>query len=70
MIFYRSPVRDHKFQNVYEGPYEVVDTSESYIEVLKKNKRVKIHKDHVKKAKENHEINWFTHRNYNYQHSL
>ena len=58
MVLYKSPVRDHKFQNVYEGPYEVVDASDSYIEILKKNKRIKVHKNHVKKAKANHDINY------------
>lgn len=53
-VLLKTPVRDHKFQPIYEGPYKVLKEYQSYIEILKKNKPYKIHKNHVKKAKADH----------------
>lgn len=50
MVLYKNPVKKHKFQNVYDGPYRVTDTFDSYIEILRNNKKVKIHKNMIKKS--------------------
>lgn len=50
LVLYKNPIKKHKFQNVYDGPYKVIDSSDSYIEILRNNKKVKIHKNLVKKS--------------------
>lgn len=55
LVLIKSQVKKHKFQDVYEGPYRVVDTAESYITVMKKGKKLKIQKNHTKKAQADHE---------------
>lgn len=55
LILIRTPKRKHKFDTVYEGPYRVIDTSESYITIMKKGKKIKYHKNFTKKAQANYE---------------
>lgn len=50
LVLYKNPIKKHKFQNVYDGPYKVLDTFDSYIEIWKENKKVKVHKNMIKKA--------------------
>lgn len=50
LVLIRSQVKKHKFQEVYDGPYRVIDTSDSYIEVMRNGKRLKVHKNLTKKA--------------------
>lgn len=50
MVLVKSQVKKHKFQDVYDGPYRVIDSSDSYIEILKNGKKTKLHKNLVKKA--------------------
>lgn len=50
LVLVKSQTKKHKFQDVYEGPYKVLDVFESYIEIMKGNKRTKIHKNLVKKS--------------------
>lgn len=54
MVLLKTQVKNHKFQDIYEGPYEVVESSESNVTILKKNKPYKTHKNHVKKSKADH----------------
>lgn len=50
-VLIKKQTRDGKFDDVYEGPYKVEKIpSEAYIEIKKKNKIYKIHKNHVKKS--------------------
>lgn len=55
LVLVKSQVKKHKFQDVYEGPFKVVDVFDSYIEILKNGKRTKIHKNLVKKSQTEHE---------------
>lgn len=50
MVLYKNPVKKHKFQNVYDGPYQVIDTFDSYIEILRDNRKMKVHKNMIKKS--------------------
>lgn len=50
LVLVKDPIKKHKFQDVYDGPYRVIDTSDSYIEIMKKGKKAKLHKNMVKKA--------------------
>lgn len=56
-VLVKSQVKNHKFQDVYEGPYTVTDTSDSYIEILRNNIKVKIHKNLVKKTRTDNDKN-------------
>lgn len=51
LILIRTQKRKHKFDDVYEGPYRVVNASDSYVTVMKKGKKIKYHKNLTKKAK-------------------
>lgn len=53
-VLIKDPLKKHKFQNVYDGPYRVINAYESYIEILKKGKKVKIHKNMTKKVNADH----------------
>lgn len=55
-ILVKDPLKKHKFQNIYDGPYKVVNAHDSYIEILKRGKRVKIHKNMTKKMNADHNI--------------
>lgn len=56
LILIKSPVKKHKFQDVYEDLYRVIDVHESYLEYMKGNKRMKIHKNFTKKAQADYDI--------------
>lgn len=53
LVLIKNQVKKHKFDNLYDGPYKVTDTHDSYIEILKNGKKTKIHKNFVKKSKIN-----------------
>lgn len=55
LVLVKSQVKKHKFQDVYEGPYRVLDIFDSYIEIMKGGKRTKIHKNLVKKSHAEHD---------------
>lgn len=55
-VLIRDPLKKHKFQDVYDGPYRVIDAHESYIEILRKGKKVKVHKNMTKKINADHNI--------------
>lgn len=54
LVLVQSQVKKHKFQDVYESPYRVIDVFDSYIEITRKGKRTKIHKKLVKKSQADH----------------
>lgn len=54
-VLLKNMTKNHKFDNIYEGPYLVTSTSDSYIEILKNGERKKIHKNLVKKTTQNNE---------------
>lgn len=55
LVLVKSQVKKHKFQDVYEGPYRVIEVYDSYIEIMKNGKKYKIHKNLVKKSLAEHE---------------
>lgn len=50
LVLYKNPVKKHKFQNIYDGPYRVLDTADAYIEILRENRKMKVHKNMIKKS--------------------
>lgn len=54
LVLVKNQVKKHKFQDVYDGPFRVVDVSDSYIEIMKNGKRSKIHKNLIKKSVAEH----------------
>lgn len=50
LVLVKNQVKKHKFQDVYDGPFRVLDVSDSYVEIMKSGKRSKIHKNLIKKA--------------------
>lgn len=55
LVLVKSQVKKHKFQDVYDGPFRVVDSSDAYIEIMKNGKRTKVHKNLIKKARAEYE---------------
>lgn len=50
LILVKSQVKKHKFSNVYDGPFKVTDSTDSYVEIMKNGKRTKVHKNLIKKS--------------------
>lgn len=50
LVLIRSQVKPRKFASAYIGPYEVTDVADSYIEILKDGRKMKVHKNLVKKS--------------------
>lgn len=50
LILLKSQSKTDKFQNVYEGPFRVIEAYHDYVEILKNNRRMKVHKNLVKKS--------------------
>lgn len=50
MVLIKNSKKKHKFDDVYQGPYKIINIYDKYVEVLRGNKRVKIHKNLIKKA--------------------
>lgn len=53
LVLVKNQNKNHKFDDVYEGPFRVIDVRDSYAEILKGNKKVKLHKNLIKKVKSN-----------------
>lgn len=49
-VLIKNMAKNHKFDSLYLGPYEVVNAEDVYVEVLKKGKRAKYHKNLIKKS--------------------
>lgn len=54
-VLMRNQNKKHKFDNVYEGPYEVTDVFDNYIEIRRDRKLIKIHKNLAKPIVANHD---------------
>lgn len=54
-VLMRNQNKKHKFDNVYEGPYEVTDVFDNYIEIKRDRKLIKIHKNLAKPTVANHD---------------
>lgn len=51
LILVKNFTKKHKFDHVYDGPFQVINVDDSYVEYLKNGKKQKIHKNYVKKQK-------------------
>lgn len=60
LVFLKTQNKTNKFQNVYSGPYKVIDATDNYIEILKENRPMKVHKNLVEKAHTNDDNNTST----------
>lgn len=49
-ILVKSQIKKHKFSDVYDGPFKVIDSSDSYVEIMKNGKRTKVHKNLIKRV--------------------
>lgn len=50
MILTKTQNKKEKFQNVYDGPYEVIEAYEDYVQIMRDGRKVKIHKNLIKKS--------------------
>lgn len=55
-VLLRSQARTDKFQPVYEGPFEVIEAYDEYVEIRKDNRKMKVHKNLIKKLRDNTEF--------------
>lgn len=55
LVLMTNQVKSHKFQPVYDGPFEVKNTEDAYVEIIKNGRHVKIHKNLIKKAEANYD---------------
>lgn len=42
--------KKHKFDEIYEGPFKVIKSYDCFVEIIRRNKTIKLHKNMVKKA--------------------
>lgn len=54
LVLMKNFVKANKFDNVYEGPFRVIDVKDQYVTIMKKNKPMKVNKDHLKISKAKH----------------
>ncbi|XP_055308499.1 uncharacterized protein LOC129572548 [Sitodiplosis mosellana] len=54
LILMKNFNKSNKFDNVYEGPFRVIEVQENYVTIMKKNKPIKVNKDHIKISKATH----------------
>lgn len=55
LVLMKNQVKSHKFQPVYDGPFEVKNAEDAYVEIIKNGKHVKVHKNLIKKAEANYD---------------
>lgn len=48
-VYVKTQNKSEKFQDVYEGPFEVLDSYDNYVEIKRDRKRQKIHKNLTKR---------------------
>lgn len=48
-ILFRTQNRTDKFQPVYEGPFDVLESHDEYVEIKWDGRRMKVHKNLIKK---------------------
>lgn len=54
LVLVKSQVKKHKFQDVYGGPFPVINAEDAYVEILRDGRKQKIHKNWIKKAQADH----------------
>lgn len=47
-VLFKTQNKTDKFQFIYEGPYQVIKTFSEYVEIIKNNRHMKIHKNLVR----------------------
>lgn len=57
LVLVKNKLKSHKFDDVYEGPFEVINAEDVYVEILRRGKRTKVHKNLIKLSKANHKDN-------------
>lgn len=50
LILVKNQLKKHKFDDVYEGPFKVIDTFDKYVEIMRGNKQTKVHKNLIKRS--------------------
>lgn len=50
MILFKTQTKTNKFQEIYEGPFRVTETHDDYVEFTKNNRKMRIHKNLIKKS--------------------
>lgn len=55
LVLVKSQVKKHKFQDIYDGPYPVINMEDVYVEILRDGRRQKVHKNLIKKASADYE---------------
>lgn len=50
LVLVKSQIKKHKFSDVYDGPFKVIDSSDSYVEITRNGKRTKVHKNLIKRS--------------------
>lgn len=50
MVLIKNQTKKYKFDDIYDGPYEVIDVGDTYVEIMKGTKRTKLHKNFTKKV--------------------
>lgn len=48
-ILLKTQNKTDKFQHIYDGPFEVLDANDNYVEIKRNNHRMKVHKNLIKK---------------------
>lgn len=56
MVLVKNMNKKHKFDEVYIGPFKVLKSNESYVEIMQGTKKAKYHKNMIKKAQAQHTI--------------
>lgn len=56
LILVKNKLKSHKFDDIYEGPFEVLNAEEVYVEIMRGGKRTKVHKNMIKKSIADHNM--------------
>lgn len=51
-VLIKTQNKTDKFQHIYDGPYEVIDSFDEYVQIKKDNRKMKVHKNLIKKYNE------------------
>lgn len=49
LIYLKTQNKNEKFQDIYDGPFEVLESYDSYVEIKRNKRRMKVHKNLIKK---------------------
>lgn len=56
LILIKTQAKSAKYENLYHGPYRVINVNDPYLTIMRKGKKSKIHKNLVKKSIAEHAI--------------